>query len=412
MASLLDYIEENGVCSILDTDLYKFSVSYAYFKLYPLAEGTFVFKDRANQDVRQISTEFLSIVQERINALGGLALADDELNWCVEHIPYIPQTYWEWLKGFRFDPSKIKVWLDENGVFNCKVTDKLYKVTLYEIPILATFSLVRNVLGYGEQVGLFNEGFQLRIENQAKSKANISNEYGFPFSEFGTRRRFSLGVHKMVMNVLAKNAKNCVGTSNVWLAMRHNVKPCGTFPHEWVMFHGAVFGYKRANYLSLEDWIKVYDGNLGIALIDTYTTDSFLRTLTRKQALLLQGFRQDSGDEDDVAWKIINRLKKFGIDPKTKTIVFSNALDFPYAVDLYKKFSDKVNVSFGIGTNLTCDMGVSGFKPSNVVMKLMRCRMSEKDPWEECVKLSDDLGKTMGDKEQVEIAKKQLHLNE
>lgn len=412
MSSFLYYIEENGVCSILDTDLYKFSVSYAYFKLYPLAEGTFVFKDRDNQDVRQISTEFLSIVQERLNALGGLALADDELDWCVENIPYIPQTYWEWLKGFRFDPSKIKVWLDENGVFNCTVTDKLYKATLYEIPILATFSLVRNVLGYGEYVGLLKEGFRERVEHQAKVKADISNMYGFPFSEFGTRRRFSLGVHKIVMNVLAKNAKNCVGTSNVWLAMQHNVKPCGTFPHEWVMFHGAVFGYKRANYLSLEDWIKVYDGNLGIALIDTYTTDSFLRTLTRKQALLLQGFRQDSGDEYDVAGKIIKRLGEFGIDPKTKTIVFSNALDFPKAAGLYKEFSEKVNVSFGIGTNLTCDMKTPGFNPSNVVMKLMRCRMSGKDPWEDCVKLSDDSGKTMGSMEQVGIAKRQLHLEE
>ena len=177
-----------------------------------------------------------------------------------------------------------------------------------------------------------------------------------------------------------------------------------------MVFHAAVFGYKRANYLGLEDWIKVYDGNLGTALVDTYTTASFLRTLTRKQALLLSGYRIDSGDNITIANMIIKRLKEFNIDPKTKLLVFSNALDFKKYNDIYKTMSGSVKVSAGIGTNLTCDPGIDGYKAANIVMKLSRCRMSDKDPWEKCIKISDDLGKHMGDTTEFKIANYELHM--
>lgn len=396
--------------SILDTDLYKFSVSYAYFKLYPLAEGTFEFKDRNNEDLRKCAG-FVKCMKSALVDLQDLQLDDNELEWCVKNIPYIPQNYWEWLKGFRFDPDKVKMELDENGVFKCTVTDKLYKATLYEIAILSLFSEIRNIYLVdksnvtGNSVNIVDY-----VKETTRSKIKLASQKQICFSEFGTRRRFSSKIHEIVLDEIAKKPNTCVGTSNVYYAMKHNMKPCGTFPHEWVMFHGAVFGYKRANYLSLEDWIKVYDGNLGIALIDTYTTKSFLHTLTRKQALLLSGFRQDSGDEFEVGEMIISRLKEFGIDAKTKTIVFSNALDMEKANKINDYFKDKVNVSFGIGTNLTCDINLKDYKPCNIVMKLMRCRISPKDEWENCIKLSDDFGKHMGDEKEIEIAKHQLHL--
>ena len=396
--------------SILDTDLYKFSVSYAYFKLYPLADGTFEFKDRNNEDLRKC-TSFINCMQSCLNDLSYISLEDDEMEWCIKNIPYIPQNYWEWLKSFRFDPEKVKMGLDENGVFKCTVTDKLYKVTLYEIAILSIFSELRNIYMVdksnvvGNSVNIVD---YVKITTQQKMK--FANKNNIRFSEFGTRRRFSSRIHEIVLDEIKNTSNTCVGTSNVYYAMKYNMKPCGTFPHEWVMFHGAVFGYKRANYLSLEDWIKVYDGNLGIALVDTYTTKSFLHTLTRKQALLLSGFRQDSGDEFEVGEMIISRLKEFGIDAKTKTIVFSNALNMEKAEKINEYFKDKVNVSFGIGTNLTCDINIKDYKPCNIVMKLMRCRISPKDEWEDCIKLSDDLGKHMGNEKEIEIAKHELHI--
>jgi nicotinate phosphoribosyltransferase len=176
----------------------------------------------------------------------------------------------------------------------------------------------------------------------------------------------------------------------------------GTHPHEWFMFHGAEFGYKRANYLALENWVNVYDGDLGIALSDTYTTDVFLKNFSRKHAKLFDGVRHDSGDPYKFVMKVINRYKELGIDPTTKTIVFSNALDFPTYYDIAEYCRGRIRCSAGIGTNLTNDCG---FKASNIVMKLAKCRMNPRQPWFDTIKLSDDEGKHMGPEREVEICK-------
>lgn len=393
--------------SILDTDLYKFSTSNAYFQLYPLAEGTFQFIDRAKEDWR--NTNFLEDMSIELNKLSFLHLSDEEKNWCISHISYIPSNYWEWLSTFKFDSTKINIGLDADGVFQCNVTDKLYKVTFYEIAVLATYTEIRN--RYMKEK-FNNLGLLPDVIRILEHKLEFANRNNLPFSEFGTRRRFSSSVHEAVVKTIKEKSMTCTGTSNVYYAMKYDMIPSGTFPHEWMMFHAGVFGYKRANYLGLEDWIKVYDGNLGTALVDTYTTDSFLRTLTRKQAHLLSGFRQDSGDEYEVGNKIIKRLKEFNIDPKSKLLVFSNALDFDKANDIKDYFTNRIKVGFGIGTNLTCDPGVEGYKPANIVMKLINCRMSDKDPWEQCIKISDDLGKHLGNDKEFEIAKYELHIDE
>ena len=393
--------------SILDTDLYKFSTSYAYFKLYPKAEGEFVFNDRnqekwSKEDQKKIYSRF----EESIKWLSVYRLTQNEKEWCIKNIPYIPQNYWEWLATFLFDPKKMKYGFDENGVFQCSATDKLYKVTLYEIAVLSLYSEIRNHLLEDKN----NEWpHPNEIINRLKAKIDFANTHGIPFSEFGTRRRYSGTFHQGIVETLENESKTCVGTSNVYLAMTYGMKPIGTFPHEWVMFHGATFGYKRANFLSLEDWIDVYQGDLGTALIDTYTTDSFLNTLTKKQAHLLSGFRQDSGDEIVVGEKILAKLESFGIDPKSKVIVFSNALDFEKAGKIYEHFKDKCKVSFGIGTNLTNDTPVS-WKPANIVMKLMKCRLDENSDWENCIKISDDTGKHMGDSTEINMARLQLKI--
>ena len=395
--------------SILDTDLYKFSQSFAYFTLYPLAEGTFKFNDR-NKECwsKKDGPDFMVLIKHELSQLQYVRLTEIEKRWCIEHIPYIPETYWEWLMSFRFEPEKINCWLDEDGVFQCEVTDKMYKVTFYEIAILAIYSEIRNtILDTTENHG-YSESEAIRILRQ---KLNYANENNVPFAEFGTRRRYNGSLHDEICHTIKNESKTCNSTSNVYYAMKWNLIPTGTMAHEWIMFHAGCFGYKRANYLAMEDWIKVYQGNLGTALIDTYTTDSFLRTLTRQQALLLQGFRQDSGDEFEVGEKIIARLKEFGIDPTTKLIVFSNALDLPKAKKIMDYFKGRIKVGFGIGTNITCDPGIDGYKPANIVMKLSKCRMSPKDPWENVIKISDDLGKHMGDNKEFEIAKHQLHLN-
>ncbi len=389
------------ILSILDTDLYKFSTSNAYFQLYPLAEGTFKFNDRAAEVYDE---SFLATLREEFAHLERLSLTDEEFAYVTRKIRYIPRNYWEWLRGFRFESGKIEATLDAEGHLQIQVTDSLYKVTLYEVPVLAIVAELRNRW----------RGVQADIAHALEildGKIALANENRLIFSEFGTRRRFSSVLHDAVVRSLKEKCPNCCGgTSNVYFAMKYDMTPIGTFPHEWVMFHSGVFGYKRANYLSLEDWIAVYDGALGTALIDTFTTRSFLHTLTMKQAKLLDGFRQDSGDEREVGDAIIARLEEFGIDPASKVIVFSNALTFPKYKEIADYFRGRVKISAGIGTNLTCDPGIEGYKAANIVMKLSRCRMSAKDPWEKVIKISDDLGKHMGDDREFDIASYELHL--
>ena len=389
------------ILSILDTDLYKFSTSNAYFQLYPLAEGTFTFNDRSSEVYDEA---FIAELKEAFAELASLSLRDDEFNYVCKKVRYIAGNYWEWLRGFRFELDKIDCRLDVDGHLKIDVTDLLYKVTLYEVPILAIVAELRNR----------RRGVKVDVDKAMAildAKIQIANDNALVFSEFGTRRRFSSDLHEAVVARLKERCpKYCAGTSNVYFAMKYDFIPVGTFPHEWMMFHSGVFGYKRANYLGLEDWIKVYDGALGTALIDTFTTASFLRTLTLKQAKLLDGFRQDSGDEKVIGDMIIERLEEFGIDPRTKLLVFSNALNFEKYRDIAAYFKGRIKVSAGIGTNLTCDPGIEGYKAANIVMKLSRCRMSSKDPWEKVIKISDDFGKHMGDNLEFDIAAHELHL--
>lgn len=389
------------ILSILDTDLYKFSTSNAYFQLYPLAEGTFTFNDRGKEVYDEA---FIKDLKAAFADLAKLALSDREFNYVCSRIKYVARNYWEWLRGFRFEADKIICGLDDEGHLQIEVTDLLYKVTLYEVPILAIVAELRN-----RRLGA--QAAKARALSLLDAKIAIANESELAFSEFGTRRRFSSDLHEAVVARLKERCpKYCAGTSNVYFAMKYDLIPVGTFPHEWMMFHSGVFGYKRANYLGLEDWIKVYDGALGTALIDTFTTASFLRTLTLKQAKLLDGFRQDSGDEKVIGDMIIERLEEFGIDPRTKLLVFSNALNFEKYRDVAAYFKGRIKVSAGIGTNLTCDPGIPGYKAANIVMKLSRCRMSAKDPWEKVIKISDDFGKHMGDSLEFSIATHELHL--
>jgi len=385
------------IASILDTDLYKFSTSYAYMKLYPNAVGTFAFHDRDNT---QYTDEFLAQLKLEFAKLGMLSLSTQEKCKADSVIRYIPTVYWEWLSGFHFLPTKINAWLDSEKHLHIEVTDLLYKVTLYEVPILAIVSELRNKF-LGNNIVSMND-----VVNRLDTKINIANEYKLKFSEFGTRRRFSYAVHEEIIKELKEKCPiYCVGTSNVHFALKYDMIPVGTFPHEWIMFHGAIFGYREANFLGMRDWVRVYDGDLGIFLMDTYTSKIGLNSMSLKYAKLFDGVRQDSGDEYQIGNMVIDHYKKLNIDPTTKTIVFSNALTFDKYKDIVEYFRGRIRVSAGIGTNLTNDCG---FQPSNIVMKLKYVSLDENQPKRKCIKISDDLGKHMGDDQEFEIAKYQL----
>ena len=393
------------IYSLLDNDLYKFTVSYAYMKLFPDAECTFTFKDRNN--VKRTPEFLKKFKQQLLDICNYSRLTLPELNWLLtsHKMDFIPSYYWEWLYSFKFDFDKIDVGLDENSVLYINVTDKCYKATLYEIPCLFAIPEVNND---GKDINWEMTIYKL------KEKVDLANQNGMLFSEFGTRRRFNYEVQDRIIAYLKNFSKTCVGTSNVHFAMKYDMKPIGTHPHEWFMFHGAQFGYKNANYMALENWVNVYDGDLGIALTDTYTSDVFFRNFSLKQAKLFDGVRQDSGNEHTFVEKTIDFYKSKGIDYHNKTIVFSNALDFPKAINILN-FCKGVGIkcSFGIGTNLTCDvydMNGNKYDAENIVMKMSKCRMNSIQPWYLTIKISDDPGKHMGDNSEFEHACYELNI--
>lgn len=261
------------VKSILDTDLYKFTTSYAYMKLFPHAIGTFEFFDRDNTEYTE---EFVQQLWIEISNFCSLKLTHDEQDYMTTHCRFIPPMYWEWLSGIRLSAGKVQIWLDEDKHLHIKATDYLYRVTLYEVPILAIVSELRNRM-LNHTINMTD--VLIRLE----PKIVLSNQNQMFFSEFGTRRRYSYNVQEAIVKSLKDSATYCTGTSNCYLAMKYDMPMMGTHPHEWFMFHGAMYGYKQANYMALEDWVEVYDGDLGIALSDTYTSAETYKEIPRWQ---------------------------------------------------------------------------------------------------------------------------------
>lgn len=387
--------------SILDTDLYKLTTSYAYFHLFPRAMGRFRFIDRDHQIYPK---GFDKLLREELNAMAHLKLSSEEASFVYDNLPYIPPTYIDFLRGYSFDPSEVKIELDDEGHLSIEATGLLYRITLWETPILALVSEL-----YYRTIGAkYDKNY---IEKVTSEKAKIFQENQITLSLFGMRRRFSYEVEDLVTQILKREAKQSLyGTSNVHFAQRYGLKVSGTHPHEWIQFHAAIYGYKMANYMSMEDWIEVYDGDLGTVLPDTYTTDLFLCNFSKKHAHLYSSLRHDSGDPFLFIEKVIRRYKELRVDPQTKYIIFSDGLTAEKTIEIKQACEGRIGCTFGIGTNLTNDTN-SGFPPCNIVMKLWQCKMTAKEPWINCVKLSDAKGKNTGDPEEVKFARRTLGLD-
>ena len=386
--------------SVLDTDLYKFTTSYAYSKLYPRAYGQFRFIDRGKTTYPQ---GFAEELKKEIKEMSKLALTKDEASFLYRELPYLPPTYIDFVRGFRFDPEEVKVDQDAEGHLSIIAEGLLYRVTLWETPILALVSeLYYKMLGAQPDMEY--------TERTIISKARKLAEHGITFSMFGMRRRFSAAIEDRVTELLKEHAAGYLfGTSNVYYAYKHGLRVSGTHPHEWIQFHGAMFGYKMANYMAMEDWINVYDGDLGTVLTDTYTTDVFMRNFSKKHALLFTSLRHDSGDPLLFTDKAIARYKELRVDPTIKYIIFSDSLDPERAIEISDYCKGRIGATFGIGTNLSNDVG-NGVRPLNIVMKLWECKMTEKERWHPCVKLSDVDGKHTGEPEEIELAQRTLGL--
>lgn len=390
-------MSECVIKSLLDTDLYKFTTGYAYSKLFPRACGQFRFVDR---DGIEYPEGFVDLVRAEIQKMSEIALSAEEEAFLYNALPYLPPTYIDFLKGYRFNPSEVTVDMID-GRLSIVAEGLLYRITLWETPILALVSEL-----YFKAKGQTPDMDYLRSSVIAKAKEMREND--LRVSLFGMRRRFSGEVEDLVTALLKEHGgESLFGTSNMYYAMKHGLRVTGTHPHEWVQFHGAIYGYKMANYMSMEHWIDVYDGDLGTVLTDTYTTDVFMLNFSKKHANLFTSLRHDSGDPLLFTDKALARYAELRIDPKIKYIVFSDSLNVPKAVKIKEYCDGKIGATFGIGTNLTNDVG-NNIKPLNIVMKLFKCRMSKNQPWQDCVKLSDVAGKHTGSENEIRLAKETL----
>lgn len=384
--------------SILDNDFYKITMQNAVVKLYP---ATVVRYEFINRGQHEFPEGFDQALREEIQNMANLALTAEEKNFLKKNCPYISPAYLDFLQGYRYDPSEVEV--QQHGS-DLKVTVQgyWYRTILWEVPLLALISEL-----YYKMKNLQRNSDEEIIRN-TKEKAQIYLDLGVNVAEFGTRRRHSYEVHKLVCETLKSyGGKSYVGSSNIHFAMLTDVKPIGTHAHEWFMYHGARFGFKIANGISLDRWVNVYHGDLGIALSDTYTTDVFLTQFNKKLAKLFDGVRHDSGDPIEFAHKIIAHYEKLGINPKHKSIIFSDGLNSEKVETIANATKGKIDISFGIGTNLTNDVGL---QPMNIVMKLIA--VAEPDiPWTNVVKLSDEKHKHTGDEKMILLAKEILGID-
>lgn len=382
--------------SILDNDLYKFSMQNAVVKIFPRAKVRFEFINRGNTP---FPDGFAEELRKQVALLAQLSLSKEEKKF-LENRYYLDPTYLDFLMGFRYDPAEVGI-IQKGSALSVSVEGYWYRTILWEVPLMSMISEL-----YFEMTGQKPEDESTIIE-KLQNKATKFNMLGVNFADFGTRRRFSYHNHDLVVKTLTDYGKpGFSGTSNVHFAHKYNTRPIGTHAHEWFMFHAAKYGYKLANKLALENWVKVYRGDLGIALSDTFTTDVFFRAFDTKFAKLFDGVRHDSGDPLTFALKTIAHYESLRIDPTTKSIIFSDGLT-PDKVEEIEKFCrGKIRTSYGIGTNFTNDVGV---KPLNIVIKIVEAKPEGND-WISAVKLSDNPGKHTGHPDEIALAKALLKI--
>lgn len=376
----------NIITSLLTQDLYKFSMGQAIYHQFSDYKTTWTFKCR-NKDVH-FTKEMLEEIKEQIAAYCELRFTEEELDY-LGQITWLKESYVDFLRLWQ--PRFADFIIDDEASWGLRVeaTGTWLNTSMYEVPVLAIINEVyfRMSGGYDDRMVSFERKLDEKIQWLADGKYQIGS-----FSEFGLRRRLSGEAQELAVDKLRKadlGTSRFVGTSNVYLAKKFNLKPVGTMAHEWIMCTGQG-NHKHnpaySNWYALDAWVKEYGVLNGTALTDTITTECFLKDFQLTFATLFSGVRHDSGDPFEWAEKMISHYKELGIDPKTKTLLFSDSLDFERADKIWKNLHDRINVAFGIGTYISNDTDVEAL---NIVMKVTDCNNMD------VAKISDVSGKGM-----------------
>ena len=372
--------------SLLETDLYKFSMGQAIYHQFPSYKTTWDFKCR-NKDVF-FTEEMVEEIRDQIKAYCELKFSEEELEY-LDNIKWIKGSYIDFLRIWNPRYEDFEITNEGECGLSIETKGTWINTSMYEIPTLAVVNEVYFRMGHNYEVLL--DSYKERLEEKVGKLVNGEYNLG-AFSEFGLRRRLSSEAQELAVKTLKDTTlkdSSFVGTSNVYLAKKYNLKPVGTMAHEWIMCVGQG-NHKHnpaySNWYALDAWVKEYGVLNGTALTDAITTDCFLRDFQLTYATLFSGVRHDSGDPFEWGDKMIKHYEDLGIDAKTKTLLFSDSLDFERASKLYEYFSGRAKVAFGIGTYISNDTDV---KPLNIVMKTTACNGMD------VAKISDVEGKGM-----------------
>ncbi|AMN03295.1 nicotinate phosphoribosyltransferase [Acinetobacter baumannii] len=377
--------------SLLDTDLYKFTMLQVVLHKFPQTHSVYHFRCRNLEDTVYPLVDILDDLNEQLDHLCNLKYKEDELQY-LRKLRFIKSDFVDYLELFQLKRRFIHASIDEEGRLDIRIEGPMVQAMMFEIFVLAIvnelyFSRIKTdeVWAEGER------RLQAKLELiQQYEKSQQPNDPPFLVSDFGTRRRYSFEWQKHVVAAFHNTVPNVFrGTSNVLLAKELNITPIGTMAHEFLQaFQALDVRLRDFQKAALETWVQEYRGDLGIALTDVVGMDAFLRDFDLYFAKLFDGLRHDSGDPYEWGDKAYAHYRKLKIDTKTKMLTFSDGLNLPKAWELHQYFKDRFQVSFGIGTNLTNDMGQT---PLNIVLKLVECN------GQSVAKISDSPGKTMTD---------------
>jgi len=372
------------VGSLLDTDLYKFTMMQVVLHQYPAAEVEYRFRCRTpGIDL----VPLIGRIREELDALCALRFTDDELDY-LRGLRFIDSDFVDFLGLFQLNAKYVHIApaAQGGGEIDIVISGPWLHTIMFEVPLLAIVNELYFRSAYPD-IGL--------DEGRARLKAKIERLRDTPgydkvrIADYGTRRRFSRDWHEeMLATLKAGLGPQLAGTSNVWLAKRLGLVPIGSMAHEYLQaFQSLGPRLRDSQTAALEAWAREYRGDLGIALSDVYGLDAFLRDFDMYFCKLFDGARHDSGDPFSWGDRVLAHYDRNRVDPRTKTLVFSDSLDIPRVMELYRHFAGRCLLSFGVGTNLTNDMGPT---PLNIVIKMTRCN------GQPVAKLSDSPGKAMG----------------
>ncbi len=371
------------ITSLLDTDLYKFTMMQVVLHHFPGAQVEYRFKCRTPG---MALAPHVAEIREEIEALCTLRFREKELDY-LRGMRFIKSDFVDFLGLVQMNGKYVSVEPRDNGEIEVTVKGPWLYTILFEIPLLAIINEVyfRNT----QKIPDYAEG-RKRLADKIALVAGKPDLAEMRIADYGTRRRFSkIWQDEVILTLKDKLGANFAGTSNVQLAMKHGVTPLGTMAHEYLQAAQALGPRLRdSQQFAFERWAREYRGDLGIALSDVYGMNAFLRDFDMYFCKLFDGARHDSGDPFDWGERLIEHYRKNRVDPRTKSLIFSDSLNVPLAIRLYERFRGRALTAFGIGTNLTNDLG---YTPLNIVIKMVRCN------GQPVAKLSDSPDKNMCD---------------